>query len=123
MAFENLKKKFDRMKLELGLVAAINKGSKTMAKLGGESFSGVVFCDGEKTKYIFTICKVEWVEGKIYKKSTSTYDIPASLVDDRGLTAEDVESLYGDFMVDRMEVYVDEKNKKVDYQGEKGNSK
>lgn len=126
MAFENLKKKFDRMKLELVLVAAMNKGSKTMAKLCRESFSVAVFFDGddmEKTRYVFTVCKVEWVEGKIYKKSTSTYDIPASLVGDKILTAEDVEYLYGDFMVDRMDVYVDEKNKIVDYQGEKGNSK
>lgn len=123
MAFENLKKKLDRMKLEFGLVTALNKGSKVMAKLGGESLSGVVYSDGEKTGYIFTISKVEWVEGKIYRKSTSTYDLPASLVDDKGLTATDIEDLYGNFLVDKVEVYVNENNKIVDYQGEKGNIK
>ncbi len=123
MAFENLKKNLDRMKLEFGLVTALNKGSKVMAKLGGESLSGVVYSDGEKTGYIFTISKVEWVEGKIYRKSTSTYDLPASLVDDKGLTATDIEDLYGNFLVDKVEVYVNENNKIVDYQGEKGNIK
>ena len=123
MAFENLKTKIDRMMIELALVATLNKGSKTIAKLGGESISGEAYSDGVKIGYIFTIKKVEWIEGKIYRKTTRIYDLPASLVDDKGLTTTDIENLYGDFLVEEEEVYVNEKNKVVDYQSKKGNIK
>jgi hypothetical protein len=44
-------------------------------------------------------------------------------VDDRGLTTADIENLYGDFLVEELEVYVNEKNEFVDYQSNKGNIK
>lgn len=111
----NMKDMLNRKKAELLAAHEINKNTKTIIKLCGDSMK-VKVCvdtDGART-YVVTIRKLEFIAPKIYKKTMRTYEIPCRLVEDKGLTMDDIIEFFDCYMTSYEESYVDNKNKPVD---------
>ncbi len=109
----DIKKDLNRLRASLIAANAIRRGTRTMIRLGGESMKVTYNSDmsnPNNDSYTVTVSRIEFVSSNLYKKKFYVYEIPASLVKSGSFNMYDMETVYGQYLVQYTETYVDKKN-------------
>ena len=111
----NILETMKKLRTEIALAKGLIKGNKTFIKLGGEKVDCTCVSDGNTIYTELTVNDISYVGNGVYKRSCYKYVVPDGKFVSPGINVRNVIELYGEYLVDSSDEYVDANGNKVNF--------